>query len=215
MDQKILNWIQCNQKNAYADRWVPIITALGNGGAVWIFLALSLLLYPDTRDAGINISIALILESVCCNFYLKPLVARPRPCDLKTNYTLLIPRPTDRSFPSGHTAASFAAVSALYLSHQRFWIPALILAILIGYSRLYLYVHFPSDVVAGAMLGVIAGRVATIPGLAILIGLPLLFGMEQWKRRNVGKYYAPYDSRAYIRSESTRHTFFRNFSIML
>ena len=102
-------------------------------------------------------AVSLLLEVLCCNVILKPLVARVRPFDVNTAVQLLIARPTDFSFPSGHTGASFAVVSALYFSKNRLWMPSLILAMLIAFSRLYLYVHYPSDVLAGALIGIMAG----------------------------------------------------------
>ena len=98
---------------------------------------------------------------VCCNLVLKPLVARVRPCDINTAVQLLIARPDDFSFPSGHTGASFAAVSALCASGNRLWIPSLILAVLIAFSRLYLYVHYLTDILAGAVIGIMAGWIGT------------------------------------------------------
>ena len=76
-----------------------------------------------------------------------------RPCAVNPAVELLVAYPSDASFPSGHTAASFAAVGALRAAGSRLWLPLLALAALIGFSRLYLYVHWPSDVLAGAMLG--------------------------------------------------------------
>lgn len=96
-----------------------------------------------------------MLEVVCCNLLLKPLTARVRPCDVSRGIALLVPRPEDYSFPSGHTGASFAAVSALLFSRNKLWLPCLI-----GFSRLYLYVHYPTDVLAGALLGLAAGFAA-------------------------------------------------------
>lgn len=116
---------------------------------------------PGHRKAGAAVLAGLALEVVCCNLVLKPLVARVRPCDINTAVQLLIARPEDFSFPSGHTGASFAAVSALCASGNRLWIPSLILAVLIAFSRLYLYVHYPTDVLAGAVIGVMAGWIGT------------------------------------------------------
>lgn len=136
---------------------MPLLSGLDNGGAVWLVLTGLLLLFPKHRKAGIAILIALGIEVICCNLVLKPLVARIRPCDINTAIQLLIARPTDFSFPSGHTGSSFAAASALLFSHNKLWIPATILAVLIAFSRLYLYVHYPSDVLAGALIGIICG----------------------------------------------------------
>ena len=136
---------------------MPIITKLGNGGMIWIALAIVLLITRRYRWAGVAMLLALALDVVVSNMILKPLVARIRPCDVNTTVQLLIARPTDYSFPSGHTAASFAATFALYFSRKKLWIPALVLAVLISFSRLYLYVHYPTDILAGAMIGIIMG----------------------------------------------------------
>lgn len=137
---------------------MPLITSLGNGGFIWIVLTLILLVIPKTRKMGVILLAALILDVILCNGIIKNLVARTRPYDVNTAVQLLIRKPHDYSFPSGHTAASFASVSALYFAgEERLWKPALVLAVLIACSRLYLYVHFPTDVLGGALLGVLCG----------------------------------------------------------
>jgi len=138
---------------------MPLITDLGNSGFIWIVLTLMLLISKKYRKVGSTMLIALMLEVTVCNVILKPLIARIRPCDINTAVHLLISRPTDYSFPSGHTAASFAAASALYFSKRKFWIPAFCLAILIAFSRLYLYVHYPTDILAGTLIGIIIGYI--------------------------------------------------------
>lgn len=157
----ILDWIQTNLRNPIMDLLVPAITTLGNSGLIWIILAGILILMPKYRKVGAAVMAGLVLEVVCCNLVLKPLVARIRPCDVNTAVQLLIPRPDDFSFPSGHTGASFAAVSVLYTSRNKLWIPSLILAVLIAFSRLYLYVHYPSDILAGVVIGIMAGGIST------------------------------------------------------
>ncbi|MEA4933823.1 MAG: phosphatase PAP2 family protein [Lawsonibacter sp.] len=139
------------------DLLMPIITTLGNGGMIWIALTAILLISRRYRNVGAAMLCALILDATVCNLILKPLVARIRPCDVNTAVQLLIARPTDYSFPSGHTAASFAATAALYFSRQKLWKPALVLSVLIAFSRLYLYVHYPTDVLAGVIIGSIMG----------------------------------------------------------
>ena len=153
----ILDWIQANLRNPVMDVLMPAVTALGSSGLIWIVLAGILILIPKYRKVGTAVMAGLVLEIVCCNLVLKPLVARIRPCDVNTAVRLLIAWPDDFSFPSGHTGASFAAVAALYASRSKLWIPSLILAVLIAFSRLYLYVHYPSDVLAGIAIGIMAG----------------------------------------------------------
>ena len=134
------------------------ITRLGDAGIIWILLCIVLLVLPKTRKSGVILMAALLVDLVICNGILKPLVHRIRPFDVRTGIELLVKRPTDFSFPSGHTAASFASVRALYLAgEKKIWISSLGLAVLIAFSRLYLYVHYPTDVLGGVVAGLAAG----------------------------------------------------------
>ena len=153
----ILDFIQNHMRTAFGDLIMPYISMLGNAGIIWIALTALLLCIPKCRRVGITMMAALVLDVVVCNGILKPLVARIRPCDVNTSIQLLIARPTDYSFPSGHSAASFTAVSALFCRKNKLWIPGLFLAVLIAFSRLYLYVHWPTDVLAGIALGILLG----------------------------------------------------------
>lgn len=140
------------------DMAMCFITKLGDAGMIWILLAVILFLIPKTRKTGIVIIVALCIDFVVCNGILKNFFARIRPCDVNTQIQLLIARPDGFSFPSGHTAASFAAVAGLYFSGERkLWKPALALACLIAFSRLYLYVHYPTDILGGIFVGFAAG----------------------------------------------------------
>lgn len=160
----LLDLIQSRLRGPLLDALMPPVTALGNGAVLWIAWSALLLLLPRGRRAGAAMAAGLLLEAVCCNAVLKPLVARVRPYDVNTAVQLLIRPLTDFSFPSGHAGAAFAAASALCLSTRNrrgFWVPARLLAcalaLLISFSRLYLYVHYPTDVLAGAALGIAAG----------------------------------------------------------
>ena len=156
---RILDFIH-GMRTPVGDAVMCFITKLGNAGMIWIVLAVILLLIPKTRKTGIIILAALCIDLVVCNGILKNLFARIRPCDVNTQIQLLIARPDDFSFPSGHTAASFAAVAALYFSGERkLWKPALVLACLIAFSRLYLYVHYPTDILGGILVGIAAGYI--------------------------------------------------------
>lgn len=156
----ILNWIQMHCRTELLDGLMKLASAICDHGEVWILLAAVLLLGKRTRRTGAVLAVALALDLVCCNMLLKPLIARVRPCDVNTAVVLLTARPTDWSFPSGHTAASMAAASALKAAGSRLWLPALALAAVIALSRLYLYVHWPTDVLAGAILGAALGYAA-------------------------------------------------------
>lgn len=104
---------------------------------------------------------ALVLYLVAGDCILKPLFARPRPCDVNTAITILVKRPHGHSFPSGHTASAFAAAFALWLQNRKLGVPALVLAAFIAFTRLYLYVHFPTDVLGGLVLGIALGALAS------------------------------------------------------
>lgn len=157
LDFSILDWIRANCQTAFLDAVMPVVSMLANGGWLWIVLAIVLLIPKKTRLCGLAVAFGLIIDVIFCNGIIKPLVARIRPYDVRTAVELLVAKPTDYSFPSGHAAASFTAASALLFSRNKLWIPALLLAACIGFSRLYLYLHYPSDVLCGALLGVLFG----------------------------------------------------------
>ena len=140
------------------DRFMVAITKLGDAGIVWIILTVILLLIPKTRKSGVYMAVALIADLIICNVILKPIVARIRPYSINQTVQLLVTPLKDYSFPSGHTAASFASVSALYFAgRKRMAAGALIVSVLIAFSRMYLYVHYPTDVLGGMIVGCAAG----------------------------------------------------------
>lgn len=157
IELQILDWLQTIH-TPVLDGIFVFLTKLGNAGLIWLVLGGVLLLIPKTRKSGILVLAAILIDVVLCNGILKQVFARIRPCDVNMAVSLLIPRPTDYSFPSGHTAVAFAAVSALLFSGDKvIWKPALALAVLIAFSRLYLYVHYPTDILGGILVGVLAG----------------------------------------------------------
>ena len=133
----------------------------GAHGEIWIAFTLLLLLFRRTRKAGFAMAVALVLYMAAGHFFLKPLFARLRPCDVNTAITILVKRPHGHSFPSGHTASAFAAAFALWLQNRKLGVPALVLAAFIAFTRLYLYVHFPTDVLGGLVLGLALGFFAS------------------------------------------------------
>lgn len=135
------------------DRLMVGISFLGNAGWFWIALTVLFLCLPRYRRCGIVMAAALILDLLICNIGIKNLAARPRPCWLDPSVELLISSPKDFSFPSGHSAASFAAAVSVFLCHRKEGVAAFVLAALIAFSRLYLFVHFPTDVLAGSLVG--------------------------------------------------------------
>lgn len=147
-------------KTPFLDFWMPKITMLGNGGVAWIVLAIILLCFPKTRKYGQTLAVALLLVLLLGNCLLKPLIARPRPFMLRPEIALLIPPPTDFSFPSGHTYAGIAVATVLWHHNRKWGIIALVPALLIAFTRLYLMVHFPTDILGGIILGILCGLAA-------------------------------------------------------
>ena len=163
MDGQLLLWIRETFGNPVLDHIMIFISSLANKGMLWIGIGVVLLLLGVNgrkwSERGLLVLLSLALNAVICNVWLKPMVARTRPYDL-LGYEILVRRLGDYSFPSGHTSASFAAATALYAIDRRWGTAAYILAVLIGFSRLYLGVHFPTDVLAGAVIGILAAKAA-------------------------------------------------------
>lgn len=161
IDGGMLLLIQDYVRNPVLDRIMIFITSLGNGGMIWIVATLLLLIPKKTRKVAIISAVALLGSLLINNHLIKNLVQRPRPYMTFTDLRIIIPTPSEFSFPSGHTASSFAAASVFY-AHlpKKFGIPAVILAGVIGLSRLYVGVHYPTDVIAGMLMGFFLGYLA-------------------------------------------------------
>lgn len=156
----ILDFIRNNLTSPFADGLMKGISFLGNAGWIWILMAVCLMLFRKTRKIGVTAACALIFSLLATNLALKPLVARVRPYDLREGISLIISAPTDYSFPSGHTSASFAAAIAIFMQNKKWGLAATLLACLIAISRLYLYVHFPTDILGGIIIGSLCGVLA-------------------------------------------------------
>lgn len=167
-DWDVLYWIQEHMKNAFNDFLMPKLTMLGEVGAVWIIICLILLFTKKYRRGGIMLAVGLLLGVLIGNAVLKNLVARPRPCWLDENIQMLIAIPKDYSFPSGHTLSSVIAATILTKVNKKFAWFAVPLAAVIAFTRLYLFVHFPTDIIAGLVLGIIIGLFVSFVG-------PLMF----------------------------------------
>ena len=164
VDWAILHWIRDTLQCGVLDFLMPKLTALGNGGAIWLAAAAAMMISRKYRKYGVVMLLALGAGVLVGNVCLKHLVARPRPCWLE-NVPLLIANPTDYSFPSGHTLSSVIAAFMLTAANRKFGLAAIPLAILICLSRLYLYVHFPSDVLASVVIGTLLGSLRKLPCL--------------------------------------------------
>lgn len=160
-DEQALHWIADTLRTPILDSIMVFYTSLGNGGWIFILLGAVMLLFRATRKAGASSLTAMVLGLLVTNLTLKPLVSRARPWMVMENFTTLVTSSDMNSFPSGHTTAAFAFAVALCVALPRKWAKAaaLIAAALMGFSRLYVGVHFPTDVLAGALVGTVCGLV--------------------------------------------------------
>ena len=153
----ILDWIQRNIRCDVLDAVMPVFTRFNDNGELWIAMAVILFLLKRHRKAGLAVGAGLAVNLAICNWTLKPLIGRIRPFMVNTAVELLVETPSSASFPSGHTASSFAVVGALWAMKHPLWKPAAVVAALMAFSRLYLYVHWPSDVAGGMVIGLALG----------------------------------------------------------
>ncbi len=167
LDGNILLWIQ---ENLRADWLTPVmlfITRLGGLGKIWIAISLVLLCFKKTRRAGIAGLLGLFLSLVVNNLLLKNLFARTRPYEIVEGLALIGKQASDFSFPSGHTGSAFAAATAIFitLKHGRLRWLLFVLAALMAFTRLYIGIHFPTDILGGLITGILCGvAVALIVG---------------------------------------------------
>ncbi len=154
IDWTVLNFIQENLICPFMNFLMPAVSFLGNGGMLFIALGVIMLFFRQYRRCGANVLLCLLLGLVVASLLLKPLVARERPCWLNEDIELLIAVPRDYSFPSGHTLHSVMTAAVVCFYDKRIGIPLAVLAAAMAFSRLYLYVHFPSDVLCGAAFGI-------------------------------------------------------------
>ena len=167
-ESSILLWIQEYIRNDFLDPIVKFITHSGDHGYLWIALLIVLLCIPKTRRAALIGAATLLLTYIVTNLCLKPLIGRTRPYEVIEGLTRIIGKQSDRSFPSGHTANSMAVGVSLWLVSRKYellgerklyfpkaagWI-VLIWSVLVGLSRLYVGVHYPTDVLGGAIIAV-------------------------------------------------------------
>ena len=161
LDGEILLQIQQHLRSDMLTPFMKSVTFLGNGGWFWILCAVVLLVIPKTRKTGCAAALSLILGAIVTNLLLKNIVARPRPFAELEALIPLITKPKDFSFPSGHTTASFAvALVMLRMLPKKFGIPAVVLAALVAFSRLYLGVHYPTDVLTGFVVALVGSTLS-------------------------------------------------------
>lgn len=168
-DFSAFQWIQDNIWCGFLDKLMPVITYLSEGGAIWIIIAIICLFSKKYRKTAITVAFSLVVMLVLNDIILKNIFARPRPFNfaefapLYENLKdgLLISKPHGFSFPSGHAAMSFAAAAAMFWNKKwKLFTPSIILAVLVAFSRNYLMVHYPTDVIFGAVFGVLYSAIA-------------------------------------------------------
>ena len=161
LDGGFLLFLQESVRNPMLDSLMKFITALGNGGMIWIGATILLLIPKKTRNIGMMSAVALLGSLIINNNIIKNIVQRPRPFVTFTDLQIIIPTPSEYSFPSGHTSSSFAAAAVFYRHlPKKLGLPSVILAGLIGFSRLYVGVHYPTDVIAGVIMGILLSYLA-------------------------------------------------------
>lgn len=163
-DTTVIEFIQNNLHNYIMDNVMVFITKLGDAGFVWIIIGLLLILSKKYRKVGFMVLGALALGSILGEGLIKNIVQRDRPFISLEGIDLLIKAPTSYSFPSGHTTSSFAAAGVLAMSFKNKSVYIFILAGLIAFSRLYLGVHFPTDIIIGILLGLSCSFIALFIG---------------------------------------------------
>lgn len=161
-DNYVLFIINKKIKNKYLDKIMPVITSLGNLGVVWIAIAVILLFAEENKSIGEVVILTMIFSTIVGEGIIKHLVRRVRPCNQKNNSMLLIVKPISYSFPSGHTLSSFAAADVLSIYFINYKIIFITIALLIALSRMYLYVHYPTDVIAGMLIGILCSKLIFI-----------------------------------------------------
>lgn len=153
-DLKILYYIHEHFNSIVLDKLSILIDFLGTAGLVWVLLSISLMLNKKYRKIGILILVSIALCGLFGEGILKNLVKRPRPFVNIPEINVLINKPHSYSFPSGHSSLAFAAATIIFHFKRKFGIGAIMVAIAFAFSRTYLFVHFPSDVLGGAILGI-------------------------------------------------------------
>ena len=172
-DRSVLDWFQTIH-NDVATAFLSVLTKLGEAGILWIIVGLVMVIGIKEKKYGVIVLLSLLFCLIFGNGLLKNLVARQRPCHRFPIYDMLIAIPKDYSFPSGHTFSSVAAAVCIGHWNRKCGIAAGITAVLMMFSRMYFYVHYPTDILAGIVLG-------TVLALLSIYVVEKTLVSERWK----------------------------------
>ncbi|MDR1630835.1 MAG: phosphatase PAP2 family protein [Oscillospiraceae bacterium] len=167
-DWSVFQWVSEHLWNPFLDVVMSVISVTGEAGLLWIALGIVLVCFKKTRKAGLMMFAALIFMQVVNNMVLKPIIARPRPFNYEPWKDFFVypnigfKKPGSLSFPSGHTSSSVACATVLLIKHKKIGIPSAIYALLMGFSRIYLFDHYPTDVLGGLLVGIVYGLVGVL-----------------------------------------------------
>lgn len=180
LDERVLRWIAANLRVSWLNGPVVLFSTLGNAGLLFVVATLVLLAFKRTCRLGLHTAAGLIVDVLAVNATIKPLVNRARPWVVMEGFQTLTRSSDPNSFPSGHTCAAFAFAAAIWVAtpNKKIRAAALIVAALMGLSRLYVGVHFPSDVLAGVVIGSLCG---------LLGGLLARWLLTRWERRRAAR----------------------------
>ena len=180
LDERVLRWIAANLRVSWLNGPVVLFSTLGNAGLLFVVATLVLLAFKRTCRLGLHTAAGLIVDVLAVNATIKPLVNRARPWVVMEGFQTLTRSSDPNSFPSGHTCAAFAFAAAIWVAtpNKKIRAAALIVAVLMGLSRLYVGVHFPSDVLAGVVIGSLCG---------LLGGLLARWLLTRWERRRAAR----------------------------
>lgn len=194
-DLSIFEWIQTVQ-GTFLDKIMIAITTLGEGGIIFILLALALICTKKYRKAGVAVLVALVVMEIGNNLILKEIFARPRPFNLAEidpvkyawwaeayRFPALVSEPSSYSFPSGHTSSAFAAAIAVLWYDRKIGIPTTVFAFIMGFTRIYVEVHYPTDVLFGAVFGVLYALIGVLIMKVLYPQIEKLFAKAAEKRK--------------------------------
>lgn len=151
---KILEFLQNNVSNAFLDTLMPYVTYLGEWGLLSIILSVIFMFFPKTRKLGFTLAITILAGYLIVNKTLKPLFERTRPYNFRPIENMLIAKKGGYAFPSGHTLVAFETATSIFLYNRKWGKVCFVIAATVGFSRLYLYMHYPTDILAGAIIGI-------------------------------------------------------------